>query len=366
MSGTANSIMRTSRRGTSATTLLEQDFTIPGKMSRLQCPFASMPGAVNPPDYVQLPTASIGAGSEYQITNLINKDTTPHQSADPICAAMYNETHASPPQSIEGGSAKCPIRYLDQHSPEEVAQYFETHKHEIPRSHEVCVKRYQRNENDIRKLDAKYGNIVSMIQGLGAKHQPMLPSQVPEEEDVEGEKKSNQRVENWAKAVSDDGVNHDDATDPSDDEDRESRFDRNLKEVRLGESPSRPWGIPVPFAALQSQERLENERPVSPPAPVSGTLFTPPPAPSRPAGKCPFGHGQKSSENPPSHISEEKAETSPAPGAQPTFFKTPDITRIASNPGPQMVFTGPVFIGYPIDQAITLMQQWQSGTARGS
>jgi hypothetical protein len=64
MSGTANSIMRTSRRGTSATTLLEQDFTIPGKMSRLQCPFASMPGAVNPPDYVQLPTASIGAGSE--------------------------------------------------------------------------------------------------------------------------------------------------------------------------------------------------------------------------------------------------------------------------------------------------------------
>ncbi|KAK3060873.1 hypothetical protein LTR53_019968, partial [Teratosphaeriaceae sp. CCFEE 6253] len=30
----------------------------------------------------------------------------------------------------------CPIRFMDQHSPEEVATYFEKHKHELPRSHE--------------------------------------------------------------------------------------------------------------------------------------------------------------------------------------------------------------------------------------
>ena len=54
----------------------------------------------------------------------------------------------------------CPIRFLDQHSPEEVATYFEKHKHELPRSHEVCVRRYQKNEEQIRKLDAKYGSPV--------------------------------------------------------------------------------------------------------------------------------------------------------------------------------------------------------------
>jgi len=110
------------------------------------------------------------------------------------------------------------------------ARYFETHKHEIPRSHEICVKRYQRNEADIRKLDAKYGSLVNMIQGLGQKHQPMLPTK-EEEESLEVEQVSNERVENWAKAVSADGVGHEEEEDrivPDDQEDRESRFDRPL------------------------------------------------------------------------------------------------------------------------------------------
>ena len=127
------------------------------------------------------------------------------------------------------------------------ARYFETHKHEIPRSHEICVKRYQRNEADIRKLDAKYGSLVNMIQGLGQKHQPMLPTK-EEGESVEVEQVSNERVENWAKAVSADGVGHeeDEHIVLDDEEDRESRFDRPLKEIRVGESPSRPWGIHIP------------------------------------------------------------------------------------------------------------------------
>ena len=36
----------------------------------------------------------------------------------------------------------------------------------------------------------------------------------------------------------------------------------------------------------------------------------------------------------------------------------------SSKPGPvvpQMVFNGPVFIGYPVEQAMMLMQQWQAG-----
>jgi hypothetical protein len=319
-------------------------------------------------------SASQGSGtlnSGHPLTPSDMKDPTPHQSSDPICAALYAETMSSPPPSANGSAAKCPIRYLDQHSPEEVARYFETHKHEIPRSHEICVKRYQRNEDDIRKLDAKYGNLVSMIQGLGQKHQPMLPSN-EEEEAVELERTSNERVESWAQAVSADGVvEHEVDVVPEEDEDREARFDRPLKEIRVGESPSRPWGISVPIP------EPEGQRPISPPpAPVS-VEHTP-----KPTGKCPFGHGQIQ-ENPPSpHQEEISVGKSPFPHpervnaaatasqpepalatfTQPTFIQPPDVPKTNGLPQsggpPQMIFTGPVFIGYPIDQAIAFMQQY--------
>ena len=227
------------------------------------------------------------------------EDNTPHHSADPICAALYAETHVSAPPSATG-SNKCPIRFLDQHSPEEIAAYFETHKHEIPRSHEVCVKRYQRSESDVRKLDAKYGsNIVNMLQGLGMKHQPMLPPDQEEREyvDPEQEKKTKERVHTWAKAVSNDGI---DSLDPAEaaggpaegaDDERESRFDRQMKEVRVGESPSRPWGISVPWNQPDLEHFADDEAPNSPAAaPVIPNFhgkeaMLPPP---RPAGGCPF------------------------------------------------------------------------------
>lgn len=288
-------------------------------------------------------------------------DPTPHQSADPICAAMYAEAMSSPPPSVAGSAAKCPIRYLDQHSPEEVARYFETHKHEIPRSHEICVKRYQRNEQDIRKLDAKYGNLVSMIQGLGQKHQPMLPTK-EEENSVEVEQASNERVENWAKAVSTDGVDHEEERlFPEDEEDRESRFDRPLKEVRVGESPSRPWGISVPILDPP-------ERPVSPPpAPVSVEH-----APKQPSN-CPFGHGapleveeKPAGKCPFPHTQEVREQTAVPPPPQPqpaqtrpTFVQPGELPKM-SGVVPQMVFTGPVFIGYPMEQAIAFMQHYNS------
>lgn len=148
--------------------------------------------------------------------------------------------------STTGSVSKCPIRMLDERSPEEIAEYFEHHKHEIPRSHEICVKRFQSNTESIRKLDAKYGNLVNMIQGLGMKHQPLLPAKGDEENFSEVDGKSIKKVENWADNVKE----HPEEVDlhsallanPSDTDAREGHFDRPLKEVRVGESPSRPWG----------------------------------------------------------------------------------------------------------------------------
>lgn len=383
----ASSNMRLSARRTSLSTVLEQDFTVPGKKSSLLCPFTRPTS----------PKVGSTMGSHHLLTPPEGKDPTPHQSADPICAAMYAETMASPPPSATGSAAKCPIRYLDQHSPEEVARYFETHKHEIPRSHEVCVKRYQRNENDIRKLDAKYGNLVSMIQGLGQKHQPMLPADA-ENEDAELERTYNERVENWATTVSADGIGQDEDDEDEirdDEDDRASRYDRTMKPVRVGESPSRPWGISVPIFDPPSQ----NQRPVSPPpAPVSAEHIP------KPAGKCPFGHGQKEAkvkveseasdfnhleerpvgkcpfgqgqqtkhEEPLTGTPSPRMRTPPprmtssppvATQTQPAFIQPPTMPQtgnIAGGSVPQMIFTGPVFIGYPMEQALAFMQQYKN------
>lgn len=370
LSGTSS--MRFSARKTSLSTVLEQDFTVQGKKSSLLCPFARSTNEDKPSMENHTSQGSVTLNADGPLSPGAMQDPTPHHSSDPICAAMYAETMASPPPSANGSAAKCPIRYLDQHSPEEVARYFETHKHEIPRSHEVCVKRYQRNEDDIRKLDAKYGNLVSMIQGLGQKHQPMLPSS-EEDEAAEAERGSNERVENWANNISTDGIGAEDEPVLMDEEDRESRFDRPMKEIRVGESPSRPWGISVPIL-----EPPDGQRPVSPPpAPVSDEHLP------KPAGKCPFGHGQqKDIEDEPERPQERPAGKCPFPHAQkakeepvqqprntyqpsssmyhdePAFISPPVISK--ANGIPQMIFTGPVFIGYPMDQAMAFMQQFKA------
>ncbi|KKF94247.1 hypothetical protein CFO_g3404 [Ceratocystis platani] len=154
-------------------------------------------------------------------------------------------------KSHEDPSATCPIRYLDKHTPEEIAQYVEKHKHQIPRSHEICVRRYQQSDEQVRKLDAKYGNLVSMIEGLSQLHKPMLASEEAALEELRTQEKrlregvgengdgdsighgdgvvgggdvksKTQRVEQWAQAVGQSiGTNAD--TDPNaiivDDED---------------------------------------------------------------------------------------------------------------------------------------------------
>ncbi|KAF4456242.1 hypothetical protein F53441_1605 [Fusarium austroafricanum] len=356
---------------TSMSTALEQDFTVQGKKGHLQCPFSK-------------PATASGSGARDDDA----QDTTPHHSTDPICAAMYEDSTSQQARTNTNGSSavKCPIRYMDKHSAEEIAHYVETHKHELPRSHEVCLRRYQRDEDQIKKIDSKYGDIVSMIEGLGQLHQPMLPEaeQDPNRPNDVAQP-SNERVENWAQAVSVDSDPDNTQVPTQEDGDRQSHFDRPLKEVRVGESPSRPWGISIPVYELSGQG---DDQPLSPPpAPVCMPV-TAQAVPSiqestkKTPSKCPFDHTKLTTmgipspfkHDAPGHVppqvpeltvssSPQKGDGPPPPPhphtapPQPAFIN-PDMTKGMNN-GPQMIFTGPVFIGYPMDQAIQFMNQYR-------
>lgn len=374
-----------------STAALEQDFTVEGKKGSLACPFST------------LPQKNADAADDGVVEGAA-PDPTPHQSTDPICAAMLEEATSQPAPS--GANNKCPIRFLDKHSPEEIAHYVKTHKHELPRSHAVCVGRYQKSEDQIRKLDAKYGNIVSMIEGLSQLHKPMLPVSEEREHDEVDRDASNERVENWAQEVSANAAEfspspesphgiegsetqHDEVI--LDDQERESHFDRPLKEVRVGESPSRPWGISVPI--YEPNEHGHNQAPLSPPPapvlmPTRVANMVNPMTPEKRTGKCPFDHtklaamgglglvrpniGDKVSEashKPPTerpytpqkqrpHDNQAATPAQPQPQPQPAFIHPSQVAK-TPNGNPQMVFTGPVFIGYPMDQAIQFMQAFQ-------
>lgn len=377
---------------TSQSTFLERDFTVEGKKGHLECPFSAM--NKNAVERVEVDDDHHDDANENE-----NPDPTPHHSKDPICAAMFEESMSAP--APNASASKCPIRYLDQHSPEEIARYVENHKHELPRSHEVCLKRNQKNEEQIRKLDAKYGNLVSMITDLSHLHAPMLPESQVEaqaEAEAEADRASNRRVSDWAKNVSSstvDGLLEETAKDcdvPTAEDylDRTGHFERPLKEIRVGESPSRPWGISVPFPPDEPVER-----PTSPPAPVRMPSPRPDPAQKAPEArpsKCPFDHTKmktldgpglaefpkmEEAQSPPRPTAHKPAASqpfttplkhpqpsipdSPPPSHQPAFINTAGIAKMtpAGGQAPQMVFNGPVFIGYPIEQAIQFMQQFQ-------
>ncbi|GAB1310930.1 hypothetical protein MFIFM68171_01140 [Madurella fahalii] len=347
---------------TSVSTVLEQDFTVQGKKGVLACPFSAklnqdggLPSGAEPVDGPQDPAA-------------VTADPTPHKSADPICAAMFDEARSA----TVPAASKCPIRFLDQHSPEEIAHYVETHKHEIPRSHEVCVRRYQRNEEQIRKLDAKYGNLVSMVKDLSHLHRPMLPPAT--EDNKEADRASNKRVEDWAQTVVAGDPEREDQ--PPVEEERESRFDRPLRDVRLGESPSRPWGISVPPTAGVEPDTTQL-RGSSPPRPAQMPIPPQPvPKESKAARKCPFDHtrmapkdaikretGHDADAQVKRPVTPAKNNVPPSSPPQPTFINLPETLAPSGEKGerPQVVvnISGPVFIGYPMEQAIQFMQRFQ-------
>lgn len=278
---------------------LERDFTTPGVQGTLGCPFSKM----------------------------ANQD-------DPIAAEFHQDKNSTASPSTEQRPGQCPIRFLGNHSPEEIAKYVENHKHEIPRSHEICVRRYQQNESSARQLDAKYGSLANMIQGLGDKHKAYLPERDRTEEP---EKDSSQAVEKWAENVSSDAAPVADVAVPADEEPRLSRFEMPLREVRVGESPSRPWGISVPAdkqpspSALQSEDGIPQTKPENSHAAADANQ-----------GKCPVDHKQG---------------------------KAPDLPEAApagkDRPSVQIIFSGPVFFGYPADQLATLLQHTNLGGAKG-
>ncbi|KAL8835844.1 MAG: hypothetical protein Q9170_003167 [Blastenia crenularia] len=297
------------------------------EVTRSKCPFASQ-------------QASHGAETEAKDALSDKAGVTPSDHAypediieDPTAAEDRPADVLSHDPSQTGSASKCPIRYLDQYSPEEVAAYFKEHRHEIPRSHEVCVRRYQRNEDQIRQLDHKYGNLVSMIQGLGQKHQPMLHTRTGEENVSQGHT-SQGKVEAWAKELSDDQeAQADHAAEVDASIMRDGHFDRPLKEIRVGESPSRPWGISIPHAAhiapsaASVQEDLDLKETLAPEMPTPSSHPPLPPKQSR----------------------------------TDSALKSPRTIEGQ----PKMIFTGPVFIGYPPEQVADLLQRTGLGKVDG-
>ncbi|KAJ5109769.1 hypothetical protein N7532_002414 [Penicillium argentinense] len=384
-------------RGPDPSVSLEQDFTTNGTQGSLHCPF-SKPRSPRPGGSVQNGHPQNGDGPKIRV------DTCGNPDLDPIKAEQDERRPSTTPSARTSGSrcpvSRCPIRFLDQHSPEEIAEYVERHKHEIPRSHAICVKRYQRDPQNMRQLDAKYGGLINMISGLSAKHQAFLPQQANGNGDAASHSASTGRVEKWAENVDpttpvaphENGIeNGEDRSaadigegEEDDDNNRKSHFDRPLREVRVGESPSRPWGIPVPLAE-QPSASVPFSGSVS--GPMAG-LMSPPAAPpdaldaspgkasTKPAGRCPFGHGapkpEPEAEKPASpwanwgkSIKEEPVASHPGvdPGAQQaqqTQTQTQRPTEEASKTEPppaHVTFNGPVFFGYSAEQTASLMQQ---------
>lgn len=297
-------------------TTLEQDHTIARRPGQLGCPFAGMQP---PPSSLRkensrhdLPTPrSSGSNIEF------NESRSRRQSFnDPLRPEVIPDSEPSDEESEQGSNGPaCPIRFLDQHSPEDVAKYFEEHKHELPQSHAACVKRFETNSDSIKQLDAKYGSLVTMIQGLGQKHQPMLP-EAPQPIDasvVQEDGKSTRKIKKWVRGVSEEPRGRPDGPERADtglkaqsvgaDEERVPYFDRELKEVRVGESPSRPWGVPVPLKYLDRAESDHNVDLDEPEASMKNNPGSakmehalPPPdqglSKSAARGQCPFDHGQ--------------------------------------------------------------------------
>jgi hypothetical protein len=162
-----------------------------------------------------------------------------------------------------------------------------------------------------------------MIQGLGVKHQPMLPAERTEDEVAVADEaaglssKDTEKVRNWANSVSrppratdadavvvqdgDGNLADDEGAESEAGEERQGRFARPLRDIRVGESPSRPWGIPVPVKYLEKVEGNISEASSQPARIPSSSIPTP--QPDKPvesgtemekAGKarCPFGFDQ--------------------------------------------------------------------------
>ncbi|GIK04116.1 hypothetical protein Aspvir_008192 [Aspergillus viridinutans] len=369
-----NSCSVATRAGVSGN--LEKDFTTKGTQGSLRCPF-SKPN--NKPSENGEPNGIEDAFATQ------NGDTCGHEDLDPI-KAEQNDRRSSLTTSAKSSStrcpvSRCPIRFMDKHSPEEIADYVERHKHEIPRSHAICVQRYQKDSQTMRQLDAKYGNLINMIQGLSVKHQAFLPGH--SQDGTAASSSSAERVEKWAEDV---GMKSPEQESPSsadeqeapgaDDDERKGHFDRPLREVRVGESPSRPWGIPIPVSqpsftsAMQSPHTLSSDSAKQPlkepfdlpatadPVKISSSGIR--------TGRCPFGHDAPKANGPRHDLeietvrndaSKSEAPDTPRPPHEDSaegYFHTGQINPTSSA---KVVFNGPVFFGFSPEQTASFLHK---------
>lgn len=382
---------------------LEKDFTTKGVRGGLRCPFAR-------PNNINQSENGVSHGIEDPF-GAANGDACGHDP-DPIKAEQHDRRSSQAPSGSAKSSttrcpvARCPIRYLDQHSPEAVADYVERHKHEIPRSHAICVQRYQKDSSSMRHLDAKYGNLISMIRGLSVKHQAYLPDRARSE--AGNSSSSAERVGKWAEEVGLKPQMHAPIKEEEEDgeEERKGHFDRPLREVRLGESPSRPWGIPVPFPDPNlhtSPADADHDSVKSRDHADARTSSTAPPQdhpPTKPAGRCPFGHGAAASASasekpddtpvtplqdipPHPYPTASKGQCPMGHGAPPSPDQLDPETETIRNPdkapkpadtveqetgipidgrgpdktGANVIFNGPVFFGFSPEQTASFLQQ---------
>ncbi|KAL3472431.1 hypothetical protein BJX99DRAFT_235537 [Aspergillus californicus] len=327
---------------------LEKDFTTKGTRGSLRCPFTKSPRK----------TSENGVNGIEAALPVQNGDTCIYQHLDPIKEEQLERRSSLAPSASARSSnarcpaSRCPIRFLNQHSPTEIADYVERHKHEIPRSHAICVKRYS---NSSRQMDAKYGDLTNMIRGLSEKHQAFLPGHTRTGSSSVG------RVEKWADDVKlgpeldattttteDDGA-------LENDEDRSSHFDRPLREVRVGESPSRPWGIHVPIPPPAAFDSAAQQLPSA----QFDNVATEEHKATPKAGHCPFGHGAGAP--PPGHPAIETETVrndqpvEPPPATDENKEKRADSPL--NNSAASVVFNGPVFFGFPPEQTAIFLQQ---------
>ena len=308
-----------------------------------KCPFASTFGSM-PVGHPKTTLPDPGAQRPESLPTPPENSIKPGRSPT-ASKRRFSDALSSAPPSAAGSASKCPIRFLDHYSPEEVAEYFKNHKHEIPRSHEVCVKRYQSNAESIRQLDAKYGSLVNMISGLGAKHQSLLPDAREDEDNTPAlHGKSIEHIKNWAEGVQDgpevaldtttkpDSISNPrpetgrtrettyDPTEQADSHKNPSSLPYNLKEIRVGESPSRLGGITIPM---------------------------------------PFG-GDNDDDDCDEDDDDDKVYSQPAAEGRDSqtslLQERPRQPRVGRQ-HPRMVFTGPVFIGYSPKQAAAVLRQ---------
>lgn len=315
----------------------------------------------------------------------------PFDAGDPIQAELHKDRWPgmgfSAPSSPPPSAPRCPIRYLDQHSPEEIAQYLEAHKHEVPRSHAICVKRYQNSSESMRQIDAKYGNLANMIQGLSEKHKPILENQEPPQKQA-ASSTSAERVEKWAEDVSS-SLDPTPKVESEEAEARSGHFERPLREIRVGESPSRPWGIALPeqlapnpmnspvapvriSAVLESTHAQEKHALGSP---LAQSFQETAPGSSRGVENCPF----KSDRSEPNQVNGvidnveaanqkftehrriEHSITGVDHGVDHGVETPRPHLSVIRPPSPARIFfNGPVFFGYSAEQAALVLQQLQN------